>query len=68
MAEAIQAETEDWELVSKGVCIVGAPDSIRHILLLVHDGKVFIVDSIDNREVDAWFTDLTTMIDMLNLG
>jgi hypothetical protein len=66
-AEAIQGETDDRELADKGVCIIGASDSIRHILLRSRDGKVFIVDSMDHQTVDAWFSDVDSLIGLLNL-
>ncbi|BBA45367.1 hypothetical protein KEH59_01915 (plasmid) [Burkholderia contaminans] len=66
-AEAIQEETDDRQLASNGVCIIGAIDSLSHILLRARDGRVFIVDSRDPRSVDACFTDLGTMISLLML-
>lgn len=47
--------------------MIGACDSIRHILLRARDGKVFIVDSRDHTTVDAWFSDINSLIGLLNL-
>jgi hypothetical protein len=66
-AAAIQAETEDRDLIEKGVCIIGVSDSIGHILLRARDGKVFIVDSHDHTAVDAWFSDVYSLVNLLNL-
>lgn len=66
-AEAIQGETDDRELADKGVCMIGASDSIAHILLRARDGKVFIVDSMDHTAVDAWFSGVDSIIGLLNL-
>ncbi|WP_176331470.1 hypothetical protein [Burkholderia vietnamiensis] len=66
-AQAIQDETDDRELAEKGVCIIGASDDTRHILLRVRDGKVFIVDPMDYQTVDAWFSDVDSLIGLLNL-
>lgn len=66
-AHAIQDETDDRELAQKGVCIIGASDDTRHILLRARDGKVFIVDPMDYQTVDAWFSDIDSLIGLLNL-
>ena len=66
-ADWIQGETEDRGLVEKGVCMIGACDSIRHILLRARDGKVIIVDSRDHTMVDAWFSDINLLIGLLKL-
>ncbi|MBN3729330.1 hypothetical protein [Burkholderia sp. Tr-20390] len=66
-AQAIRDETDDRELAEKGVCIIGAADDTRPILLRARDGKVFIVDPMDYRTVDAWFSDIDSLIGLLNL-
>ncbi|MBN3761201.1 hypothetical protein [Burkholderia sp. Ac-20365] len=66
-AEAIQDETEDMMLAEKGVCIIGASDSVRHFLLRARDGKIFAVDARDHQTVDAWFADVDVMIGLLQL-
>jgi hypothetical protein len=66
-AEAIQDETDDRELADKGVCLIGASDDTRHILLRARDGKIFIVDPRDYQTVDAWFSDVDSLIGLLNL-
>lgn len=63
---AIQ-ETGDRDLAAKGVCLIGASDSIAHILMRAIDGKVFIVDNHDYALVDAWFSDVKTLCNLLNL-
>lgn len=66
-AQTIQAETDDRNLAAKGVCIIGASDDTCHILLRARDGKVFIVDRMDYQTVDAWFSDIDSLIGLLNL-
>lgn len=66
-AERVREETEDRELIKKGVCLIGASDSIAHILMRAKDGKVFIVDNRDYALVDAWFSNVTTFCNLLNL-
>lgn len=66
-AQVIQDETDDRELAEKGVCMIGASDDTRHILLRARDGKVFIVDPMDYQTVDAWFSDVDSLIGLLNL-
>ncbi|MDR5777129.1 MULTISPECIES: hypothetical protein [unclassified Caballeronia] len=66
-AEAIQDETDDRKLAEKGVCLIGASDETHHILLRARDGKVFIVDPMDYQTVDAWFSDVDSLIGLLQL-
>lgn len=66
-ADRVMQETEDRGLVEKGVCLIGASDSISHILMRAKDGKVFLVSSRDNQNVDAWFADVQVFINLLNL-
>lgn len=66
-AQAIQDETDDRNLADKGVCIIGASDDTRHILLRARDGKVFVVDPMDYQTVDAWFSDIDSLNGLLNL-
>ncbi|WP_334043702.1 hypothetical protein [Burkholderia ambifaria] len=66
-ADSIHDETDDRGLADKGVCIIGAVDDTRHILLRARDGRVFIVDPMDYQTVDAWFTDVDSLIGLLNL-
>jgi hypothetical protein len=66
-AGRVMNETEDRELAKKGICLIGASDSIAHILMREKDGKVFIVDNHDYALVDAWFADVTTLCNLLNL-
>ncbi|MFP3637509.1 hypothetical protein [Paraburkholderia sp. SIMBA_054] len=66
-ADRIREETQDRRLVEKGVCLIGASDSIRHILLRASDGKVFVVDSRNHRSVDATFACVDTLIGLLKL-
>ena len=49
------------------MCLIGASDSIAHILMRAQDGKVFIVDSHDYVAVDAWFADVRVLVNVLNL-
>lgn len=65
--ERVVIETEDRELAEKGVCLIGASDSIAHILMRAKDGKVFIVDNHDYTLVDASFSDVTVLCNLLNL-
>ncbi|MBC8752763.1 MULTISPECIES: hypothetical protein [Paraburkholderia] len=65
--EAIQGETDERDLASKGVCIIGASDDVSNILLRARDGKLFIVDSMDHTTVDAWFSGVDSLIGLLNL-
>jgi hypothetical protein len=66
-AENVIAETEDRDLIEKGICLIGASDSISHILMRAKDGKIFIVDSRDHQSVDATFCDVQVLINLLNL-
>lgn len=66
-ADSVMIETEDRDLHEKGVCLIGASDSIAHILMRAKDGKVFVVDNHDYEAVDAWFADVKVLINMLNL-
>jgi hypothetical protein len=66
-ADRVMVETDDRGLAEKGVCLIGASDSIAHILMRAKDGKVFIVDNHDYGLVDAWFSDVTTLCNLLNL-
>ena len=66
-ADRVMAETEDRALAEKGVCLIGASDSIAHILMRASDGKVFIVDSRDYAIVDAWFAAVKVLVNLLNL-
>jgi len=54
-------------LAAKGVCLIGASDSIAHIVMRAQDGKFFIVDSHDYEAVDAWFADVKVLVALLNL-
>ncbi|WP_176315781.1 hypothetical protein [Burkholderia vietnamiensis] len=66
-ADTIQAETEDRGLADKGVCLIGTSDDTCHILLRARDGRVFIVDPMDYQVVDAWFSDVDSLIGLLHL-
>jgi hypothetical protein len=46
---------------------IGTCDDVQHILLRARDGKVFIVDPMDYRIVDASFSGVDTLIGLLNL-
>jgi hypothetical protein len=48
-------------------CVIGTCDDVQHILLRARDGKVFIVDPMDYRIVDASFSGVDTLIGLLNL-
>lgn len=66
-ASDITAETKDRGLIEKGVCMIGTSDSIAHILLRARDGRVFIVDSHDHTSVDAWFSGVDSLVNLLQL-
>lgn len=66
-ADRVILETEDRSLAENGVCLIGASDSIAHILMRAKDGKVFIVDNHDYALVDASFSDVTVLCSLLNL-
>ncbi|MEX3555762.1 MAG: hypothetical protein VB131_03870, partial [Burkholderia gladioli] len=59
---AVPTFNYEWD-----TAIIGAVDDTRHILLRARDGKVFIVDPMDYQTVDAWFSDVDSLIGLLNL-
>jgi hypothetical protein len=64
----IVSNTEERQLVAKGVCLIGRTSTQRDILLRVRDGKVFVVDEADHRAVDATFSGMAACSRLLALG
>lgn len=65
-AEYVMSETDDRETSEKGVCIIGGGDSLTHYLLRAKDGRVFVVDRLDYSVVDAWFSDIDSMVGLMD--
>lgn len=65
-ADRVRVKTEDRQRSEQGVCLIGASDSIAHILMRAKDGKVFIVDNHDYALVDASFSNVTVLCNLLN--
>jgi len=63
--EDIKIYTEEWELEENGVLYIGA-GHLTVILLRVKDGKVFMVDSMDYKIVDATFKSLERFVQLLD--
>jgi hypothetical protein len=63
--EYVMSQTEDYEMAEKGVCLIGGGDSLTHYLLRAKDGRVFIVDSTNHSDVDAWFSSIECMIALM---
>lgn len=58
--------TDERELFNTGVCLIGEAESLTHILLRVSDGKVFVVDRMDYKFVDATFRNTETLTCLLD--
>jgi hypothetical protein len=63
---AMQARTQRVTGTARKL-LIGTCDDVQHILLRARDGKVFIVDPMDYRIVDASFSGVDTLIGLLNL-
>jgi hypothetical protein len=66
--EEVMACTEERELEGKGICMIGTTTNLGVFLLRARDGRVIIVDRTDFSDVDAWFSNISACISLLDFS